>query len=221
METLEGIVDVNSFKINNKQELIKNFEEYASYFLFYRKHITIDPHQPIKAKLFMRYTTEWYNFIRNVTSTYKVTPKTVYSFFTQYEVLQKELELPIVTVEKEEYITTKWGPRIWKFLHYTSIMIQHNKELIMTFACLMLNFDLFILCGVCKDSFKKKEPLSTILMRIKHGNDPITVLFNFHNMVNATLHKPLINILEFDEIYNVKHYFLKRIPYKETINIAK
>lgn len=219
MKILEGIVDVNNFIINDKNDLIKNFEESTSYFLFYRKKVTVNPQQPEKAKLFMRYTTEWYNFIRKIIKTYKATTKTEYNFYTQYEVLQKELKLPIVTVEDKEYITTIWGPRIWKFLHYTSIMIQDNKELIQTFGCLMLNFDLFILCGICKESFKKKEPLSTILMRMKHSNDAITVLFNFHNMVNATLHKPLINILEFDEIYNVKHYFVKRIPYKETINI--
>lgn len=219
MKTFEGIVDVNKYIINNKEEVIKNFEESASYFLLYRKGIQTNPKYPVKAKCFMKYTVEWYNFIKEVIGTYRTVPNQNYTFYSNYETMRKQLSLPLVTINNNEYLPTVWGPRTWKFLHYSSILIQDNDILISTFACLLLNFDLFILCGICKEHFKRKDPISTIVMRIKYSKDPITVLFNFHNMVNASLHKPLINILEFKKIYNIEQNFIKTVQYKEDINI--
>lgn len=114
------------------------------------------------------------------------------------------LSLSPENIEKKIITIDVWGPRFWSFLHYTSFCVTNNTDLTNTFACIMLNFNRVLPCGVCKTNFRQKNPLKLLYQPIIDSGDCITVLYNFHNIVNKDTYKKTFPLSDFEILYNCK-----------------
>lgn len=216
----EGNVDIYKYEILNRPELEVQFDTFASYFLAYRVGIRPKLEDLAKASTFMKYTTEWYKFIGLVKKQYDSSIGSLdVTFYTTYADIIQAYKFPSFIMEKNDYTLAIWGPRIWKFLHTTSILIADNTYLTQMFGCLMLNFDMMILCGICSHNYKRKNPLESVLLKIKYSNDPISVIYMLHNLVNMSLRKSVYNIYNFLTTYHLTRTLIKTVDYKEEINI--
>jgi hypothetical protein len=104
-----------------------------------------------------------------------------------------------------------WGNIYWKFLHYGSILTreQKNVDTLMAFACVLRNLQIIIPCGECGENYKKKNVFEKLALPfVKPNGDPITAIFNLHNLVNAAPRRfgPIMffSILQFENLYQIK-----------------
>uniref|UniRef100_A0AAU8GF13 Sulfhydryl oxidase n=1 Tax=Faxonius propinquus nudivirus TaxID=3139431 RepID=A0AAU8GF13_9VIRU len=208
----------------SKEEKFKQFIQILPMFLFYIKH-----YKPIYLS-FINYRVSWIKFIINIfnDNNYEYNVKffknfTAITFMnTTYENLCYNLF--IVPYEGSKYDGYKniWGSRYWCFLHLISFLVYNNNEMLVTFACLLLNFHLVLLCSVCSENFLNKDPLRVLTMRIIKTQDSISTLYNFHNIVNETLLGTYSKYTEinFLKLYNCSRYIkVNSLSYIEIIDI--
>ncbi|QLI62364.1 Ac92 [Dikerogammarus haemobaphes nudivirus] len=221
MVIFKDSVEIFSYKIHNRSHLETLFIEASSYFLAYRTNLTPNMSNVAKVGVFIQYSVEWFKFIGKVLALNNASINTNnITFYTTYEQFQKQYKLPAFKLEANDYQLSKWGPKMWNFLHLTSILIKDDEYLTSVFGCLMLNFNLMIFCGLCSENFKKKNPINSILLKIKYSKDPITVMYHFHNVVNASLRKNLYSIYDFMSTYNLTRKYIDTIEYIEDIDIS-
>lgn len=119
--------------------------------------------------------------------------------------IAKALGLPNITLSEQGGLINVWGPIYWKFLHLTSILIDSNQKLIEVFAALMVNFNLFLYCGICNANYKKMNPIRTVSVPMIQSKDPISTIFALHNSVNRHTQKTSFPREAFAAMYNIKY----------------
>ena len=113
-----------------------------------------------------------------------------------------------------------WGSRYWLFLHYTSFSINEcGKDLIDSMADLMLNLHMVIVCPECYENLLKHNLFENVTMLMRKTHDPITVIYNFHNIVNTSTSQKYFSQNDFAIKYNCKMKFSKKIDYIHWINV--
>ena len=120
---------------------------------------------------------------------------------TPFEKLMERYNLPIPVETVTAYINV-WGPHYWKFLHMTSLLVKTSTQLT-TFAVVMLNFNLVVICAECAFNFKAKDPFK-IMMNMVLSNDAITSIYTLHNTVNQALGKNLYPFETFLKDYKLE-----------------
>ena len=123
------------------------------------------------------------------------------------------LNLEKIVLKPEEYTTTYWGPRYWKFLHLTSFLVDGRQEIIKMFASLMYIFNLLLICQICSLNYMKKQPMLTVTIPMIESSDPITTIFNLHNTVNIATNKKEFSIEAFCNKYGAQIYATEKITY--------
>lgn len=104
--------------------------------------------------------------------------------------------------------TDIWGPRTWTFFHTLSVLIAPDniyhvpEKYSRRFAYLMLNFDVLIFCSYCNEHYRQNDPFNNIVLPTVATGNIVPYLYNFHNIVNASLQKPLFTIEQFQRQYN-------------------
>jgi len=217
----KGEVSVFEYKILDRTHILDEFKIYTSYFLRYITMLTPNLDYPKRAKIAMNYKKEWYHFIVKIYNIYYNTNISLEDIteYTSYEELVNLLQINTCSFAKTEYAPYIWGRRTWPFLHLASILSSNTNELIEIFSCLMLNFNIVIICGICAGNFKKKNPFENLLLKIKYSKDPITVLYDFHNTVNIALGKKQYTITEFTNYYRLNREYIRKVTYVEELNI--
>ena len=113
-----------------------------------------------------------------------------------------------------------WGPRYWLFLHYTSFCInQYGKELINSMADLMLNLHMVIVCPECYENIFEHDIVDKVTMSMRETQDPITVIYNFHNVVNASIGNKHFSQNSFYTKYECEMKLNNKIDYSRIIYI--
>ena len=148
------------------------------------------------------------------------------------ELIKKFRELSTETIVKDilglDYIALTdfdtykniWGSRYWLFFHHTSFCINHyGKDLINSMADLMLNIQMIIVCGICLHHLSEHNILEDITVPMRVTQDPITVIYNFHNKVNDVSFSPRFSHKDFCENYQCKRIFDKKMDYMHFLNI--
>ena len=112
-----------------------------------------------------------------------------------------------------------WGSRYWTFLHHTSFCINgYGKDLINSMADLMLNLHMVIVCPVCYENLLKHDMLDNVTIVMRKTQDPITIIYNFHNIVNNSINdKYNFSQNEFCNKYECKMKLREKIDYIQWI----
>lgn len=94
-----------------------------------------------------------------------------------------------------------WGPPTWYLLHHITIQIQTPPNI--KRLCIWLNeLAEYLPCPVCKEHFIKSYTQQSWESRLQlNGNNPITMLWEFHNEVNERLELPTFSMQQFRETY--------------------
>ncbi|AII15796.1 Ac92-like protein [Penaeus monodon nudivirus] len=195
-----------SYKLLNPNETMKSFKISTSRVFAYIKKIIPRPELKIAGRYLLQYQCELYNLVYNVIHNYSVAEplKDPNAFLTtSYDKLMDALNI------KERYTPTDiqftkdvWGPIYWNFLHLLSILCNKEEQK-KTFAYIMMNFNLVLMCSACAFNFRSKKPFMLTMSMLITG-DVITNLYNFHNLVNKALHKPYFDYSDFLDTYKLR-----------------
>jgi hypothetical protein len=101
--------------------------------------------------------------------------------------------LPIVMVASENYTPKLWGNLYWKFLHFSSILLQHelSRSLIdlRRFPTIVQNIDEILPCSICAHHYrqiKNGTRICSIIKRMSFGH-VMQATSEFHNAVTANI----------------------------------
>ncbi|UBZ25488.1 Ac92-like protein [Crangon crangon nudivirus] len=223
----ENDVSVYRYELQDPEHAHKEFKQHAGDFLTYLKFLV-----PNKSniRMYIQYTTYQMQIVEFVSKVlthigHKHTPFTkvgVGLFNSSAYNNEKLLEMldlyTYVKLDATYLYKSVWGRTYWFFLHFTSLLIKDDKTLIDTFASILLNFNLALLCGDCSVNYKAKDPLKTLTVRINETQDPITSLYLFHNIVNTAIHSHIYPIENFLTMYKLEQHYIKDIAYSVKIN---
>lgn len=181
----------------------ESFKRAATYFVGYLVHYkTVD-------RMFVQYRVHWLTFVSRVLRKHGHEHATVDEKMTADQFaaltlpdLYERLRLDAHTFTPADSYKNVWGNRYWEFLHAASLCVDGDVTLTRAFANLMLNFHLVLVCGACYNSYKKKDPLRTVTVPMRETLDPVTVLFNLHNNVNAEIGNRPFSIWQFCDRYD-------------------
>lgn len=223
--TIEDTVNTYKYKCSNIN-LLHDFKDSATILITYMKTLVPNPAFENKYKMIVTYQRYILKFIIDILNEngHKINQTVTNDLLENFlkintPVLLINLGLKEIPLDPEkDFYKNMWGPRYWDFLHNTSIILQvNNSKLISNFACLLLNFNLLLMCNYCAQNFKAKDPLSELTIKIEKTKDPITVLFNFHNVVNEKLNKDKYAFASFLIQYKLDIIGQDIVSYSETI----
>lgn len=115
--------------------------------------------------------------------------------------------LYMLNLTQTEFLTIKdmnihvWGPRFWSYMHLISFAIRENKDLILQFAALMLTFNLALPCKACSAHYIAKLPLDNVTIPMQESQDPVTIIYTLHNLVNISTGKTVFGREQFLNLY--------------------
>lgn len=122
-------------------------------------------------------------------------------------------------IEPKEFKITdmnSWSHPFWGFLHTLSILSSKHDDLLKNFAVLLVNLNLLLPCGICSKHYNELNPLNVVAVPMIYTKDPITVVYNLHNIVNSSIGKRLFDIKDFCSLYNLKIESIAILP----VNLA-
>lgn len=210
--------DVFMYTLMDREFVERNFKMFVRPVLVHMKNRQIHPKYLKKMRMYADYCIEFCICVSQILTKIKhihipihERTFTVTSFnnMTPAELLNR-LKLEPYELERRDYHIMYWGPQYWYFLHTATCLVQTDVKLTDRFACLLINFDLIIGCGVCAIHYEEKNPLETLTMPIHKTQDPITQMFCFHNTVNVALGKAVYSEEEFLAYYRLKKIFVRK-----------
>lgn len=185
----------------NRQEQLEKWQKTASVMVAYMCGITIN--DKYKHCVF-GYRAKWLTFIGHLNST-NVTFTAQQLHNLTLEEIYSKINLPTTTLSDSAGSMSQWGPAFWAFLHRTSILVDGDFNATEAFAALMLNFEIFLYCGVCKENYKRMQPIRVVSVPMIQSLDPISTIFMLHNLVNQHSHRTTISVDEFCKLNNLQH----------------
>lgn len=78
---------------------------------------------------------------------------------------------------------------------------------------------MIIVCPVCYHHLSEHNLLEDVTLNIRETQDPITVIYNFHNKVNVSSFSHEFPYNEFCEMYKCERTFEKKIDFIYSINV--
>ncbi len=228
---IDGVMQKNYYKFD-RQQAYENFKNSAAYFAgFLMDMMAVGKSAPIINGMKLK----WLKFIKTIMlyEDYEMdNSSSNFRDLNRFNELDYN-DMPSLTLEQvsdmmdldidkmKQYRENRgnWGPNLWLFLHNTSFMVDGNQIFIETFAGLMLNFNLVMYCSICVNGYVAKDPLQNVVIPMVESSDPITVIFQLHNLVNKSTNKPNLSIEAFCNLYNCNITDSESISYSRVIVI--
>lgn len=96
----------------------------------------------------------------------------------------------------EKYSKNMWGPLYWRFLHYSSILLQYALYERLThdvreFPTIVYNVDRMLPCSDCARHYrlmKRDESVKHVIRQISYGH-VVQGVYTFHNMVTGNIER--------------------------------
>lgn len=224
-----------------EQYHFEKFKVYSAYFVGYLK--LWEPIDDLK----MQMRLMWVIFISEILKEYKhfhkgtetihsalgslksfrkLTPGTISKVIKRFRELSTKnivediLGLDYIILTESDTYKNIWGSRYWLFFHHTSFCVNHyGQDLICSMADLMLNIKMIIVCPICYHHLSQHNLLEEVTVRMRETLDPITVMYNFHNKVNASAYSHEFSHKNFCEMYQCKIKGSKKMNYIYSIKI--
>ncbi|UVT30807.1 ac92-like protein [Penaeus vannamei nudivirus] len=204
-QTVVREVIPTTYKIIDEPALIEEFKIAVCKVYAYITKIKPKPQLVTAGKYLLIYQKELYNFVNNILNKGNRMGEFDNTFEysrASYDDLMKKLNINTKFEPNDlQYAKNVWGPIYWNFLHLASILCKTDNQKA-TFAYLLMNFNLVLICSECAFNFLDKKPF-TLTMMILLSGDTITSLYNFHNIVNKALHKKQFQYSDFLLKYNI------------------
>ena len=225
----------------DRQDHYEQFMLYSAYFVGYLKLW-----EPIE-ELGIRIRLKWIIFISEILKKYNhphegtetiysslgslesfrnISPGTIPMVHKKFRELSAEkivkdiLGLKYIELEEDDIPLNVWGSRYWLFFHYTTFCINgYGKDLINSMADLMLNLHLIIVCPDCYVNLFKHNILDNVTVPMRKTQDPISIIYNFHNVVNASLYSSSFSQNDFCQKYKCEMKFSRKINYIHLIKV--
>lgn len=104
----------------------------------------------------------------------------------------------LVYVDPGRMTRNVWGNAFWKFLHTSSVLLQHayHKERVkhfLHFPALLYNIDIILPCSVCVENYKnikRTEPVMKIIENASFGL-LVSSVYRFHALINKNHETPM------------------------------
>lgn len=122
------------------------------------------------------------------------------------------IDMPEMYVQVSNYALNVWGPLYWKFIHITSILLQHGLSEdkvpgdLFGFCTIVYNIDLILPCNICTEhykSIKNTQVTLDILKKMSYGLI-IQGCFEFHLLITHNINptKQRFTVFDFIREYN-------------------
>lgn len=122
-----------------------------------------------------------------------------------------KIESEKILVLPTRYYKNDWGQLYWKFLHYSSILLQYALSFdiihnLLDFPIIVFNIELILPCPICIGHFIefKKTPTCDILKKMLCSGFIIASIFQLHNIItkNIILTQKFQNSKELDNLFD-------------------
>lgn len=137
--------------------------------------------------------------------------KLIETLCTRFEIVMRPMH-----VRHSQYGTDVWGPVVWGFFHYASIMITYmysQKEIndMLDLPILIFNINHILPCSLCESHYlqiKHSKNMRRALKELSFGN-LMTGMQTVHNLVTANIYasrpvpivRPVFNLIDFAKTY--------------------
>lgn len=186
--------------LENNNFYFNEFRKLLNQFLWFVQSAPIQRANNVNAEKFiqiMKIRTSYFRLLYEIFSDLlNVYPHIKDVNFTLYPELRKLFQLTDLEVysAKGADITT-WSHPYWEFLHWTSICVYikftisggtagQHAQIIEKFAAMLINLNFVLLCGNCVQNYNNLN-LDPLIATMLQTNDPITAVYNLHNMVTT------------------------------------
>lgn len=121
-------------------------------------------------------------------------------------------------------MTSKWGPTYWSYIHMITLNYPNkpnttdkNKHFL-----LVNNFMNTLPCPTCKNEIKNIINDNDLRNSLVNKDKFMEYLWDIHNQVNKKLHKPLLSLKKFKNLYSYQTSFniFKLMKYNKLKNIV-
>lgn len=207
LRTMEKVTyDFHEYRITNKRDVVTKFKHVASNFLCYMSKLRPKITLKVCGGFLLQYQYNWVRLVENILRengcSVSHIPESDQRKIIPYDRIVQSLDLPRLEIKYDEYYKNIWGPVYWEFLHLTSILCMTPYQIDL-FSTNMMNFNLCIICDRCAFNYKDKDPFK-FTMLISLSQDPVTAIYNLHNLVNEALHKSQYPFEDFIRKYNLQ-----------------
>jgi hypothetical protein len=222
------IFPVVKYNVKSNEFILEEYKTALRFILDNKIAIPHLPSHPI-GKLYNIYMVKFVRFIYDVVKTY-LPEHLPDNPLTDDDIISENANLPpLFKLENYDWNkhmgknnrihlpTNIWGPQIWTFLHCTSILIRNNPDQISDFARLLINFGIILPCGICSNNFNRHNIGDNISMPMICSQDPITRIFEMHNIVNVSTRKNPFPKDRFLSKYNLTEENINYITYDYSI----